>query len=236
MGEAQYLALVRHGESFANVEIAKASNGLYYAISGSDKDIGITTGGEWDADRAGNILARLFPPSFPIVRVWNSQFRRIWQTTDRITARLAYPVETVIDKRLDKRSYGRFWNLTYEGVRVLHEHEDSIYKALGPLKYRPPEGENFYDLFERVDEFMLDELNASTGNQLIVGHSAVLLAMQRRLDGLNDLEVVRQYEEISIPNGYVLLYRREGRDQPWKRVFVSDFLRGDSDGSLPEVA
>src|SRR5690606_27465247 len=122
LGEAQYLALVRHGESSGTVEIARAGNGLYYAISGSDKDIGFTTGGEWDADRAGNILARLFPPSFPIVRVCNSQFRRIWQTTDRISARLAYPVETVIDKRLDKRSYGRFWNLTYEGVRVLHEH------------------------------------------------------------------------------------------------------------------
>jgi broad specificity phosphatase PhoE len=235
MDEAQYLALVRHGESFANVEIAKASGGLYYAISGSDRDVGITPNGEWDCQRAGNILARLFPSSFPIARIWNSEFRRIWQSSDRIQRHLPYPVETVIDKRLNKRSYGRFWNLTYEGVRVLHEHEDSIYNALGPLKYRPPEGENFYDLFERVDRFMLTEINQSRGNQLVVGHSAVLLAMQRSLDGLDDMEVVRQYEEVSIPNGYVLLYRRERRDQPWKRVYIADYLRGER-GTLPEVA
>lgn len=235
MDEAQYLALVRHGESFANVEIAKASDGLYYAISGSDRDIGITPNGELDCSRAGRILSRLFPSSFPISRVWNSEFRRIWQSTARIREFLPYRLETVIDKRLNKRSYGRFWNLTYEGVRVLHEHEDGIYKALGPLKYRPPEGENFYDLFERVDEFMLTDLNETRGNQLVVGHSAVLLAMQRSLEGLPDLEVVRQYEEVSIPNGYVLLYRRERRDQPWKRVYIADYLHGET-GSLPEVA
>jgi len=235
MDEAQYLALVRHGESYANVEIAKASDGLYYAISGSDRDVGITPNGELDCLRAGSILARLFPRSFPISRIWNSEFRRIWQSSDHIRGHLPYPVETVIDKRLNKRSYGRFWNLTYEGVRVLHEHEDSIYKALGPLKYRPPEGENFYDLFERVDEFMLSDLNEAAGNQLVVGHSAVLLAMQRSLEGLNDMEVVRQYEDIAIPNGYVMLYRRARRDQPWKRVYISDYLHGET-GKLPEVA
>jgi broad specificity phosphatase PhoE len=235
MDEAQYLALVRHGESFANVEIAKASGGLYYAISGSDRDVGITPAGELDCLRAGSILARLFPRSFPISRLWNSEFRRIWQSSDLIRAHLPYQVSTVIDKRLNKRSYGRFWNLTYEGVRVLHEHEDSIYKALGPLKYRPPEGENFYDLFERVDQFMRTDLNETPGNQLVVGHSAVLLAMQRSLEGLSDIEVVRQYENVAIPNGYVMLYRRARSNQPWKRVQIADYLHGDS-GSLPEAA
>ena len=235
MDEAQYLALVRHGESYANVEIAKASDGLYYAISGSDRDVGITPTGELDCMRAGTILARLFPRSFPISRIWNSEFRRIWQSSALIRGHLPYQVETVIDERLNKRSYGRFWNLTYEGVRVLHEHEDSIYKALGPLKYRPPEGENFYDLFERVDELMLTDLNQTAGNQLVVGHSAVLLAMQRRLEGLSDMEVVRQYEGIAIPNGYVMLYRRERTDQPWKRVHIADYLYGEA-GGLPEAA
>jgi len=235
MDEAQYLALVRHGESFANVEIAKAADGLYYAISGSDKEVGITANGECDSVRAGNILARLFPKHFPIARLWNSEFRRIKQTSSRIESCLDYSVETVVDKRLNKRSYGRFWNLTYHGVHVLHPHEHEIYGALGPLKYRPPEGENFYDLFERAEDFLFTDLDASQGNQVVVGHSAVILGLQRKLDGMDDMEAVRQYEMISIPNGYVLLYRRASRTAPWKRVFVSDFLVGER-GTLPEAA
>lgn len=233
MDEVQYLALARHGKSYANEEIEKCKGGLYYAISGSDREIGITPAGEWDCLRAGLILARLFPSAFPIARIWQSEFRRIQQSSSNIATCLPYAVDVEIDKRLNKRSYGRFWNLTYEGVHVLHPREHEIYTALGPLKYRPPEGENFYDLFERVDDFMFHDLAGSCGNQLVVGHSAVLLSMQRHLDGLKDLEVVRQYETIGIPNGYVMLYRRLGKNKPWTRVFISDYLRGDG-CSLPD--
>lgn len=235
MDETQYLALVRHGKSFANVEIEKEPGGLYYAISGSDREVGITPEGEWDSERAGLVLARLFPRHFPIAHVWNSEFRRISQSSTLIGRCLDYPIRPVVDRRLNKRSYGRFWNLTYKGVHVLHRHEHEIFNALGPLKYRPPEGENFYDLFERVDDFMFSTINQVRGNQLVVGHSAVLLSMQRQLDGLPDLEVVRQYECISIPNGYVMLYRRHSNTSPWKRVFLSDYLFGEF-GTLPEAA
>lgn len=235
MNEPQYLALVRHGKSFANVEIEKTQGGLFYAISGSDREIGITPEGEWESERAGGILARLFPSHFPISHVWHSEFRRIDQTSSLIARCLGYPIHPIVDKRLNKRSYGSFWNLTYQGVHELHRHEHDIFNALGPLKYRPPEGENFYDLFERVDDFMFSTLNQVTGNQLVVGHSAVLLAMQRQLDGLPDLDVVDLYETVSMPNGYVMLYRRDNNTSPWKRVFLSDYLVGDY-GCLPEAS
>ncbi len=235
MNETQYLALVRHGESFANVEIQKTAGGLYYAVSGSDRDIGITPDGERDCQRAGRILARLFPRHFPIKTFWHSQFRRIWQSSSVIESCLDYPVTAVIDARLNKRGYGRFWNLTYKGVHELHRHEHDIFGALGPLKYRPPEGENFYDLFERVDPFLFSTLNQSDGNQVVIGHSAVILAMQRHLDGLSDMEVVYGYENVVIPNGYVMLYRRDNKNSRWKRVFLSDYLIGEH-GHLPEAA
>lgn len=234
MNEPQYLALVRHGKSYANVEIEKAPGGLYYAISGSDREIGITPEGEWDSERAGRLLARLFPSHFPLARVWHSEFRRIVQSSSIIADCLEYALPVVVDKRLNKRSYGTFWNLTYKGVHVLHRHEHDIFNRLGPLKYRPPQGENFYDLFERVDDCMFSSLNESDGNQLVVGHSAVLLAMQRHLDGLADMDVVHQYETIAIPNGYLMLYRRQNKNSPWKRVFISDYLFGDR-GGLPEA-
>lgn len=234
MDEPQYLALVRHGKSYANVEIEKTPGGLYYAISGSDRDVGITPDGEWDSERAGRILARLFPSHFPIAHTWHSEFRRIDQSSSIIETCLGYPLRPVVDRRLNKRSYGTFWNLTYKGVHVLHRHEHDIFNALGPLKYRPPQGENFYDLFERVDDFMFCDMNETDGNQLVVGHSAVLLAMQRHLDGMPDMDVVHQYETIAIPNGYVMLYRRANKKSPWKRVFISDYLFGDL-GGLPEA-
>lgn len=227
MDEPQYLVLIRHGKTFANVEIEKNTSGLYYAICGSDKTVGITTQGELDCLRAGMILARLFPMTFPLKRVWLSEFLRIWQSADTICGCIPYPIERVVDKRFNKRGYGIFWNLTYEGVRVLHPGEDEIFRRLGVLKYRPPGGENYFDLFERIDEVKEIEIDTFEGNQAIIGHSAVLLALRRRLEGLSDLEVVRQYEMLSIPNGYVILYRRESRTAPWKRVYIADLLYGD---------
>ncbi len=227
MDEPQYLALIRHGKTLANVEIEKATSALYYAITGSDKTVGLTSQGELDCLRAGRILAKVFPPTFQLKRIWQSEFLRVWQSTDTICGCFPYPIERLVDKRFNKRSYGVFWNLSYEGVRVLHPGEDEIFRRLGVLKYRPPGGENYFDLFERVDEVAETEINNFEGNQAVVGHSAVILAMRRRLEGLSDLEVVRQYEMLSIPNGYVILYRRESRSSPWKRVHIADLIFGD---------
>ena len=49
-------------------------------------------------------------------------------------------------------------------------------------------------------------------------HSVVVLAFMRALEGLSDAEVMRQYEDIALPNGAVILYERTAEDPVWRRV------------------
>ncbi|MCA9800818.1 MAG: histidine phosphatase family protein [Cyanobacteria bacterium HKST-UBA02] len=224
--QEQLLALVRHGQSFANVCTSKPTTEFFYEISGSDTSVGITSLGEYESDAAGDLIGRIFPSADPVSEVRVSEFARIKQTAHRIARRLPYRLGApIVEPRLNKRSYGIFWNMTYAGVENLHPDQYSLYKNFGALKYRPPEGENYFDLFERVDEFFDEELDQSNGHQLIVGHSAALLAMRRRLDGLSHSEVVRQYNTNCIPNGYVMLYRRLHRNAPWEPLSVVERIR-----------
>ncbi|MBZ0185869.1 MAG: histidine phosphatase family protein [Candidatus Obscuribacterales bacterium] len=214
--------MVRHGQSFANVCTEKPTTDFFYEVSGSDVSVGITPLGNSQSDYSGHLLSRIFPKINPITTIRVSEFARIKQSAARIIAALPYRPEVVEDVRLNKRSYGIFWNMTYAGVENLHRDQFTIYRQLGALKYRPPQGENYFDLFERTDEFFDTTLNASRGHQVIVGHSAAILAMRRRLDGLSADEVVRQYNTNCIPNGYVFLYRREHPLAAWQPVSVHD--------------
>ncbi len=219
----QYLALVRHGESFANVCTGQPTDALYYSICGSDKRVGITPRGRKQVAYSGTLLARMFPSDNPIEAISVSEFARVHKSAVVIAGKLGYGTSIVCDPRLNKRSYGRFWNLTYRGIRELFPREAKLYEELGPIKYRPPEGENYNDLFGRVKE-SFDVVSGRSGNQVVVGHLAVILAIRRIIEGLSDAEVVRQYETVSIPNGFILLYEREPNESQWRRVFVSDHL------------
>lgn len=220
----QVLALVRHAHSFANQEIEKPAQGHYYAISGSDKSVGITEKGLRQCDGAGNLLAQLFPDSNPVEAIWSTDYARTEITADGVAKYLPYTPRRLVDSRLNKREYGIFWNMTYLGVEELHPEEFRLYKELGPVKYRPPLGENYHDLFERTQEFVHETLNQTSGHQMIVGHSASLLAMMRELEGLSEEEVVRQYHCVLIPNGYILLYARENTSSPWIRTTLVELL------------
>lgn len=220
--EEQLLALVRHGHSFANEETEKPARGFFYKLSGSDKSVGVTERGFAQCDSAGELISWLFPEYNQISQVWVSEYLRTEESARTILGRLPYAPSLLVDPRLNKREYGKFWNMTYRGVEHLHPQEFGLYKEIGALKYRPPEGENYFDLFKRTQLFVNETLNPSTGNQMIVGHSASLLALMRELEGLDDSEVVRQYHCVSIPNGHVILYARSNPSQKWRRLSVAE--------------
>lgn len=224
MNQKQYLALVRHFHSLANQETEKPADGYYYKLSGSDKTVGLSNRGIVQSIPVGDLLARLFPDSNPIDLVRVSQFFRTENSAERIIDRLPYSPELEVAEQLNKRDYGIFWNMTYRGVEHLHPDEFAIYKELGALKYRPPGGENYFDLFERTKTFCRKSINPFEGNQVVVGHSASLLAIIREIEGLSDAEVMRQYNCVSIPNGYIVLYSRNGKNGSWKRESVADTI------------
>lgn len=229
----QYLALVRHAQSEANLRLAKTPDGLYYSLSGSDPSVPLTRLGRRQARNAGRLLARLFPRQRPLLRIYHTHYARVTQTMSRIRGNLGYRVEPVCDHRLSKRNYGKFWNLTHNGVEQLFPEEWLRYLADGEMFYRPPEGgENYPDVFARADNFFEEVLLPNPQNTVIVTHSLVVLALMRRLEGLSDDEAVTQYNESSLQNAQVIVYcRRLSR----KGKPLSDWQRCDLETSEPPV-
>lgn len=217
----QYLALMRHGESRSNRDLAVNPCGLYYADSGSDQSVPLTDEGTRQVDLSADELAQLFPPDDPITQMWENRFDRVGQSADRVARRLGYILSRRRDRRIEKRSYGLFWNLTYRGVQELHPQEYTRYLQEGPLNYRPPGGENYPDLFARVREFIDLEIDPSEGHQLVLTSLVVILAFHRELSGLPDEEVVRLYEDSALPNASIHLFVREGPGHPWTLVPVA---------------
>jgi broad specificity phosphatase PhoE len=221
----QYLVLMRHGRTPANKAVVEETDSHFYSVSGSDETIKLDGTGELQTTWVGRLLAMLFPaPHRRIHRIHASGFRRVTQSAERVSAELGYTPVISTDRRLNKRSYGEFWNISYKGVEELYPGEHELFVALGQLLYRPPGGENYLDLFARTDDFHDSELIEPSGdNTLVLTHLVVVLALMRRLDGLTDEEVVRLYDEMAMPNGYVRIYRRRRNTRdPWR--FCAHFV------------
>jgi broad specificity phosphatase PhoE len=214
----QFLALVRHGLSRANVAIQIPTDSHYYPINGSDRDVSLVPEGFTQSEEAGRLLLERFPANAPLHRSFISPFRRIRETADKIDETLGYTPSRTEDPRLEKRSYGDFWNMTYKGVEELHPAEHQQYRTQGPLLYRAPNGENYPDVFARVDSFIADVVEPSTDNILVVSHAVVILSFERAFEGLSDEDVLSRYEAQSLPNGHIVLYTRSGPGDRWRRV------------------
>jgi 2,3-bisphosphoglycerate-dependent phosphoglycerate mutase len=212
----RYVVLARHAQSEANRGLQKSSCGLYYSLCGSDPEVPLTDDGLQQADQLGELLNRLFPSDRRLMRVYENRYLRIQQTTNRVLQRLSYGIERENHDLLEKRRYGKFWNLTRRGVRELFPDEWERYQQQGDLLYRAPEGgENYPDVFQRVDRFIDERVEPCDENLLIITSSVVALAFQRRFESISDDEVVRRYEESAVANGGVLIYCRAG-DSPWQ--------------------
>lgn len=217
----KYLVVARHGQSFANRRLQKEKNGIKYSLAGSDTSIGLTARGKNQARNSGAALQRLFSAERRFRRMYVNRFERVRQSGNLIRSRFDYPVECFEDKRLEKRSYGKFWNLTYRGVQELYADEYALFQAQGPLLYRPPEGENYFDLFARVQDFCDGEgLSSFAGNQLVVTSSAVMLAFRRLFAGLSDADLVEQYESMHIGNGDFDVYEFDEGCGSWKLKYM----------------
>ena len=216
----QFLALVRHGQSEANVAIQRETDALYYEIPGSDTSVALTGQGNREAFDAGCRLSSMLPANTGFDTLFLSPFVRVRQSADELERGLGYAPPRIEDTRLEKRSYGDFWNLTYRGVQQLHPAEYARFQQQGHLLYRPPGGENYPDVFTRVEQFIEEQVNPSSGNLLVVTHSVVVLSFQRVFDGLPDAEVLRRYETVALPNGHIVLYSRRTPGEAWRPVYL----------------
>ncbi len=205
----QYLIVLRHGQTLPNVLIEQPNNSYFYTLSGSDTTIGCTALGLVQVREAALFIAQ-FLKNIRIKKMFCSQFLRTQQTATVVQEVLPNHPPVIEDVRIAKRNYGQFWNITYAGVKALYPAEYLKFLTLGAYLYRPPNGENYPDLKNRLQSFLQDEIEPSDDHMLISGHSVGVLMLEQMLLGeLTDYELVERYENIAVQNASVTIYKRK---------------------------
>ncbi|MFB8277156.1 histidine phosphatase family protein [Nocardia colli] len=192
-GAVDLLYAVRHGQSTANA--AFAANTF---IEADDMAIGLTDLGERQACALGAWLAALDPNQLPDL-VLCSPYLRAVQTWQLVEQELRAAGGTMPCHRIDQRLYDRHrGRLSHLSPIVVRERfpEESAKEARDPLGYRPPDGESFRDVADRLRGVVADLAGDHRHRRvLIVAHDAVVLFLRQLLENLTDAEVLAIAED-----------------------------------------
>lgn len=188
MGVVAELILIRHGQSAANVAFPHADRQdlVDSGLTGRDADVELTELGVEQARAVGRWLATLSPGERPEVVV-TSPYRRARETW-RIAAEasgLPLPAPGTDDRLVD-RLLGELEMLTRAAVRQRFPDEPARFEQAGEYAYRPPGGETFADIANRLSSF-LDDLNSTHAGRrvVVVAHDSVVLMMRFVIEGLD---------------------------------------------------
>ncbi|MDX6744955.1 histidine phosphatase family protein [Actinocorallia sp. A-T 12471] len=200
------LTLIRHGQSTGNVarETAIEAGADTLDIPEREPDIPLTPLGEKQAAAVGRILAERPPPtlvlSSPYVRALETA--RIALATAGLSSGLSSGIR--LDERLRDRDMGAFGGLTPLGVRRRFPEEHARQALLGKFYYRPPGGESWTDVAQRLRS-VLAEL-PSDGRVLIATHDAIIVLFRYIIEGLTEAEVM-EIEKETVANASVSHWR-----------------------------
>jgi probable phosphoglycerate mutase len=187
MGVVAELILIRHGQSASNVAFPRADEQglLESGLSGRDTDVELTEVGVEQARAVGRWLAGQPEDHLPEVVITSPYLRA--RETWRIAAEasgLSLP-EPSTDDRLVDRLTGKLEMLTRAAIRQRFPDEEARLEQAGEYSYRPPGGETFADIAERLSSFLDDLHRKHAGERvLVVAHDSVVLMMRYVIEGL----------------------------------------------------
>jgi probable phosphoglycerate mutase len=182
------LILIRHGQSAANVAFPKADAAglLESGLTGRDAEVPLTDIGVRQAEAVGRWLAALPADEVPQVVVTSPYLRarETWRIAAE-TSGLDLPSPTTDDRLVD-RLLGDLEMLTRAAISARYPDEEGRWKSGGTYAYRPPGGESFGDIAERLTAFVADLNRQHAGKRaVVVAHDAVVLMMRSVIEGLD---------------------------------------------------
>ncbi|GIE46692.1 phosphoglycerate mutase [Amorphoplanes nipponensis] len=186
MGVVAELVLIRHGQSAANVAFPRADerNLLDSGLTGRDPDVELTGLGVEQARALGRWLAGL-PAGRKPEAVITSPYRRARETWRIAAEGLDLPGPGTDDRLVDRLT-GELEMLTRAAVRQRFPDEADRLAEAGEYAYRPPGGETFGDIAERLASFLADLNRDHAGRRvLVVAHDAVVLMARFVIEGLD---------------------------------------------------
>jgi broad specificity phosphatase PhoE len=192
-GWPETLWLVRHGESEGNVAdvAARKAGASRLDLDVNDIDVTLSVLGEDQARALGERLAQLSPEERPMCVVV-SPYRRARQTADlALTAAGLQDLPTTVDERLRDREQGVFDRLTATGIRERFPEEAERRRYVGKFWYRPPGGESWADVAQRVRDALVDlRLDREGERVLLVTHDVPILLVRYVIEHLDVGDVV----------------------------------------------
>jgi probable phosphoglycerate mutase len=184
------LILIRHGQSASNVAFPKADaeGWVESGLAGRDADVTLTELGRAQAEAVGRWLAELPEADRPQVVITSPYLRarETWRIAAE-TSGLDLPAPSTDDRLVD-RLLGDLEMLTRAAIAQRFPDEPGRLEQAGEFHYRPPGGETFGDIAERLTSFLADLNHDHAGERVVVvAHDSVVLMMRSVIEGL-DLE------------------------------------------------
>ena len=210
------LVLVRHGESVGNVAAAQAerTGADTIAVQTRDADTPLSVRGEDQARALGAWLGALPQDEAP-QSVWSSPYVRAAQTAATALDAAGLTVPVRYDERLRDRELGIIDRLTRAGVQRRFPEEDARRHLLGKMYYRPPGGESWADVAQRLRSALADLAQAEDGRRvLVVTHDATVMLLRYVLEGLTEAELMEQVRRHGVRNASVTRLTRH--DDTWR--------------------
>lgn len=186
------LVLVRHGESMRNVAKvnAEAKESETYSDGTRDMDVELTCRGLLQAKETGEHLSQHLRFAFDCA--FTSPYRRTVQTAKLVLASQGGGLEPVLEERVREKEFGVLDGLTKLGIRRRYAAEAERKQREGKYYYRPPGGESYPDVNQRVHDFLgmlIRECPAQ--NVLVVCHSVIVLSFRRLLERLSEEDLLK---------------------------------------------
>ncbi len=211
IGWPDKLLLVRHGESLGNVANARArqTRAEELDIDVNDPSVELSDLGQRQARALGRRLRDLDRDEQPTA-VLVSPYVRAEQTADLVLAEAGLDgLRRCSDERLRDREQGVVDRLTGVGMRARMPTEAERRSYLGKFWYRPPGGESWADVAQRVRAVLHEmRLDYEGRRVLVVTHDVPIVLLRYILDPLRPDEAVALAGRIG--NCGVTTYRRDG--------------------------
>lgn len=205
------LILVRHGQSVGNVaaEAADRDHLDRIAVPARDPDVVLSDTGEGQARAVGRWLSELPDDQRPEI-VWTSPYRRARQTAEIALDVVDAHLDFRVDERLRDRDMGITDQLTSAGIRAKYPEEAERRAWIGKFYYRPPGGESWADVAQRVRGVLTDLANAEKHERvLIAAHDVVILLFCYVAEGMGEAAVLERARTNGLRNAAICRLRQE---------------------------
>jgi broad specificity phosphatase PhoE len=205
------LWIIRHGQSRANLDSAKAEadDDLLVPLHTRDMDTPLSPAGHEQAAELGRYFARLTKDERPTVII-ASPYLRTRQTLEDVCNQWEQDdiPRIIFDERLRERERGVFDGLTRRGVAERIPEESEKRRFLGKFYHRAPGGESWCDVVQRLRAVVDRVLIRHEGERvMIIAHEVVIYCMRYIIENMDEAQILAIDAEQDIGNCAVTEYR-----------------------------